>query len=151
MSFGASQFRSVLSSIEKLVSGSDIEHAFSEGIAQMGPILSSLGLGNSNAANMYETEENIVVEIQVPGIDRSQLKLWIEGQMLFVSCERDKNNQSEQARYYQTEFANSDLSRSICLPKNTDTKKVQASVLRGILTIKFSKLPETEKIEIIIE
>lgn len=151
MSFGASQFRSLFSSIEKIVAGSDIENALSESISQIGPLLNSLGVGNSNAVNICENADSIVVEIQVPGFDRTQLKLWVEGQMLFVSCERAQSTPSNQSRYHQTEFTNKDYTRSIHLPINTDTSKVNASVLRGILTVKFAKLPENEKIEIVIE
>lgn len=151
MSFGASQFRSLFSSLEKIVAGSDIENALSESISQIGPILNSLGVGNSNAVNISENADSIVVEIQIPGFDRTQLKLWVEGHMLFVACERAQSAPSNQTRFHQTEFTNKDYTRSIHLPINTDTSKVHASILRGILTVKFSKLPENEKIEIVIE
>lgn len=151
MAFGASQFRSILSSIKKIVSGSDVESIVSEGISQIEPLLSALSVGSSNAVNIYETDENIIVEIQVPGVDRSQLKLWIEGRNLIVSCEKSQINQSNKPYYHRSEFEDKNYTRSIPLPQNTNIKNVHSSILRGILTIKFGKLMETERIEIVIE
>lgn len=150
MSFGASQLDSLLSSIGKMLSGTEIQQTLSESLAQIGPLFNGAN-SRPNAINIYETVENIVVEIQVPGFNKNQLRLWVEGQNLMMSCERRSDDENSQPRYYRNEFSNEDYTRSISLPINTDTSKVQASMTQGILMVKFAKLSEAEKIEIIIE
>jgi len=150
MSFGASQFSSVLSSIEKMISGPEIQNMVSESLAQIKPFFTSLN-SRINAVNVYETADNIVVEIQVPGIDKNHLKLWVEGQNLMVSCEQAFGNKTDQTHYHRMEFENENYTKMILLPVNTDTSNARANISHGILTVKFEKLSNLDKIEIVIE
>lgn len=149
MSFGSSQFNSIISSIEKFISGPEVQNILSESLAQIKPFFSGL-YSHINAVNIYETAEHVVVEIQIPGFDKSQIKMRVEGQNLMVACE-PPSEKKEQTHLHQTEFDIENYTRSILLPPNTDTSKVQANMSKGILTVRFAKLSETEKVEIIIE
>lgn len=86
---------------------------------------------------LKETDANIEVLISVPGLNKEQIDVEIDGNNIVVSSEQ------------KTEFSRSTFYKSITLPSNVNTNDVKASCKDGILLIKVPKIKkETVKVKI---
>lgn len=96
--------------------------------------------------NMYETENTLVVEMEVPGIKEEDIDVNVSDGILTVmahnaTSEERKNEKG--IKVYSSSVRNN-FSYSTSLPSNIDTSKVDANLDNGILTIEIDKAPESK-------
>ena len=106
--------------------------------------LDRFGLRTSAAAfdpflDVIETEENVVVIVDVPGIEPSSVDVSLIGNMLTLRGERPPVVVVESDKRHLTELRSGKFSRSIPLPVAVDPEKVNASARNGVLTIHLAK------------
>lgn len=92
--------------------------------------------------NVYETKENLVVEIDIPGIDPKSVEINLQGQMLTVNGERKVPEFSEEVRVHRHEPGYGRFQRTVQLPVQIDADKVRAKADRGVMTITMPKARE---------
>lgn len=95
---------------------------------------------------MYEDDENVVVKMKAAGFTPEQIDVSIEGKLLTVTgkVEVEKEEEDKKRKYYYKEMRNESFARSISLPSNVKTDKVQAAFKNGILEIKMPKVEEAK-------
>jgi HSP20 family protein len=93
--------------------------------------------------DMYETQDAIVVLLDLAGVDAQQTEVQAEAQMLTVRgvrLERDgPYGQSEQRSYLTLEIPYGRFERTVRLPPGTDTESARASYHDGLLEITLPK------------
>jgi HSP20 family protein len=99
----------------------------------------------SLATDVYETNEDIVVEMQVPGYKKEDIKVSFEDGYLKVEGKSEEEREDKEKNYWRKEIKRGSFLRVIPIPKEVDSKKAKASFSEGILKI---KLPKIEKEEI---
>lgn len=99
-------------------------------------------------ADVHETDEHYVVELDVPGIDKKDVKVKFEDNTLTVSGERKMEQKSDEKNSHRYERAYGSFSRTIHLPKNVNTQKINASYKNGVLEITLPKADEVKPKEI---
>ena len=103
-----------------------------------------LGSRNSSmpAVNIREDEKQYSLELAVPGMDKKDLRIDINEDVLTISSE--KRNESEESKdgYKRKEFSYSSFSRSFYIPENVSREKIEASYKDGILTVGLPKQEE---------
>ena len=92
------------------------------------------------AGEVEESLKDIVVRIEVPGLDKADCDIRIEGNRLHLTGSKQIERETGDSRYHLSERAYGSFQRSIGLPRNVDTAKAQASFKNGVLTVRLPKL-----------
>jgi HSP20 family protein len=91
------------------------------------------------AGEVEETGEEILVRLEVPGMDREDCQITIEGNVLYLSGEKRFERERRESTYHVMERAYGSFERSIPLPRNVDTERAEASLKNGVLTVRLPK------------
>jgi HSP20 family protein len=97
--------------------------------------------------NIREDEKNYVLELAVPGIDRENLKIDINEDVLTISSEMKNEQEENRDGYKRKEFSYSSFCRSFYIPENVNKEKIEANYKDGILNVSLPK-QEEEKTKI---
>jgi len=91
------------------------------------------------AGEVEETAREIVVRVEVPGMEKEDCRISIEGNMLYLSGEKHSERETIDSTYHIMERAYGAFQRAIPLPNNVDTDKAEASYRNGVLTVRLPK------------
>ena len=91
------------------------------------------------AGEVEETEKEIVVRVEVPGMEKEDCLITIEGNMLYLSGEKRYERETHDSTYHVMERAYGAFQRSIPLPRNVDIDRAEASYKNGVLTVRLPK------------
>ena len=94
------------------------------------------------AVNIKENEKNYILELAVPGMDKKDLKIDINEDVLTISSETNNETEEEKDGYKRKEFSYSSFCRSFYIPDNVNKDKIGASYKDGILTVEIPKMEE---------
>jgi HSP20 family protein len=94
------------------------------------------------AVNIREDEKNYNLELAVPGIDKKDLKIDINEDVLTISSEVKQENEEEKNGYKRKEFSYSSFARTFYIPENVNREKIEAAYKDGILTVSLPKQEE---------
>ena len=98
----------------------------------------------SPAVDIYETENEIMVHAELPGVDRKDIALNLEKNVLTLKGERRFEKETKQENYHRIERAYGGFSRSFSIPAIVDEEKIRAEYKDGILRI---SLPKKEQVK----
>jgi len=94
------------------------------------------------AVNIRENEKNFTLELAVPGMDKKNLKIDINDDVLTISSEARTENEESSEGYKRKEFSYTSFCRSFYIPENVNREKIEASYKDGILNVELPKLEE---------
>jgi HSP20 family protein len=98
-------------------------------------------LAAATGIELSETDDEIRVKAELPGMDEKDIQLSLEEGMLSIRCERREEKEKKKRNYHLSEMSYGSYSRSIALPAKVDGEKADAKFKRGVLTL---TLPKTE-------
>ena len=96
------------------------------------------------AVDIYEKDDNLIVKASVPGISAEELDITITGDVLSIKGETKAEEEVNEENYHRREFRYGSFCRSVRLPIEVESAKVEAVFKDGILTLSFPK-PEEKK------
>ncbi|MFZ1575216.1 MAG: Hsp20/alpha crystallin family protein [Chromatiaceae bacterium] len=94
--------------------------------------------------DLIEREEEILVRVEIPGVDKKDLRLELTGDLLTIAGERRLEEEIEEDEVHRAEIARGTFTRSIRLPVPIDHERVDADFKDGLLEIHLPKAHETE-------
>ncbi|OFW72012.1 MAG: hypothetical protein A2Y55_05825 [Actinobacteria bacterium RBG_16_68_12] len=102
------------------------------------------------AADMYETEKELVVELDVPGFDEKELALEVSDSTLTIKGEHAKEKEEKEKSFYLHERMEKHFERRFKLPPEADLDHVEAKFHTGVLEVHVPKIEQVKarKIEI---
>jgi HSP20 family protein len=92
------------------------------------------------ATDVYETNKDIIVEIEVPGYQKDNIKISFQDGYLKVEGKTDETKEEKDKNYWRKEIRKGSFVKVVPLPKDIDSKKAKASFNNGILKINLPKL-----------
>ncbi len=92
------------------------------------------------AGEVEETDKEVVVRIETPGMNREDCRITLEGNMLYVSGEKRFESETINSTYHIMERAYGAFQRAIPLPRNVDIDQAQATYQNGVLSVRLPKL-----------
>ncbi|NLB26211.1 MAG: Hsp20/alpha crystallin family protein [Bacteroidales bacterium] len=105
-----------------------------------------VGLSSVSAADvaidLKETDTDVVVKAELPGVDPDEVDVSIMEGVLVIKGEHKEEKEEKEANYYSRELRYGSFSRSINLPAAINAEKAEAVFENGILTL---TLPKTEE------
>ena len=96
------------------------------------------------AADVYETEGAVVVEVEVPGYEESELTIEVSDHTLSVKGERAEEKEEKEKTFHRHERLVRSFERRFEIPPEADADKLEASFAKGVLKIAAPKLPEAK-------
>jgi HSP20 family protein len=102
------------------------------------------------AADIYETDGELVVELEVPGFDEKELEIGITDHTLSVTGERREQTQKKEKALLTRERLEKTFARRFELPSEADGEHVRAEYSKGVLTVHVPKTvhEQSRKVEI---
>lgn len=91
------------------------------------------------AGEVEETAGEIMVRVEVPGMDKDDCHITIEGSTLYLNGEKRYERETHDSTYHVMERAYGYFQRVIPLPGNVDIDKAEAGYKNGVLTIRLPK------------
>ncbi|MEW6556565.1 MAG: Hsp20/alpha crystallin family protein [Elusimicrobiota bacterium] len=95
-----------------------------------------------------EKKDAVVVKVEVPGIEKKDIKVKFEQGNLTLTGESKKEEEKKEKGYYYSERRYGNFYRSISLPAAVDEKNIKAKYKDGILNI---TLPKTRQAKVKIK
>ena len=93
----------------------------------------------SPAVDIFETEGEIVVKAELPGMERKDIALNLENNVLTVRGERRFVKETKDDNYHRIERSYGTFSRSFSIPATVDEEKIRADYRDGVLKIVLPK------------
>lgn len=94
------------------------------------------------AAEMEETPEAIMLKLEIPGMDASDIDIQVSAESIAISGERKSETKTEEKGMTKSEFRYGSFSRVIPLPTRVQNTNVSAEYKDGILNITLPKAEE---------
>ena len=89
--------------------------------------------------DLYETGDEVVLEMAVPGISIEDLDISIEGRQLSMRGSLPEAGDQER-RYWLQGIPRGEFQRTVTLPTSVEADDVQASVQNGLLVLRMPKV-----------
>jgi HSP20 family protein len=102
----------------------------------------SVGGGSYPPVNVYNSEDNILVECELAGVARDSVDLSITGETLVIKGTKPATTESEEPdnlRFHRSERSAGDFSRTIVLPDRVESDRIEATMSDGLLRITLPK------------
>ncbi|MCG8641895.1 MAG: Hsp20/alpha crystallin family protein [Desulfobacterales bacterium] len=88
--------------------------------------------------NLYEHGDHFEIRAELPGIEKDDLNVKIQGNYLEITGER-RSNAPDGYKTHKTERGIGSFSRSFTLPSDVDSTKVEATLKDGVLYLTLPK------------
>jgi HSP20 family protein len=95
--------------------------------------------GFSPAVDIAETDTDIMVTAEIPGMEQKDLDVNLVGDVLTIRGEKKVEHESNDDNFQRIERSYGSFSRSFALPCEVQQDKVEANYKNGILTLKLPK------------
>src|SRR5215213_7871180 len=105
------------------------------------------GQGSSTwlpAVDVWETDEELVLSFDLPGIPEDKIAVEFDNGVLTVSGERERRDETSGERFYRYERRFGSFSRSVTFPHGVAEDAIKADYADGVLEIRVAK-PEEPK------
>jgi HSP20 family protein len=87
-------------------------------------------------ADLEETDDAFVTHVEVPGFDRDDIKVELQGRRLTVHAEREDQEREGTVR---SSTRSRHLHHEVVLPADAEDEGVRASLDQGVLTVRMAK------------
>ncbi|MCI0708511.1 MAG: Hsp20/alpha crystallin family protein [Ignavibacteriae bacterium] len=96
------------------------------------------------AVDITEKENEYLVNVELPGINKDDVKIMVENNVLTIRGERKQDQETKQDGYRRVERSYGAFQRSFKLPNTVKAEKIDASYKDGVLTVTLPKAEEAK-------
>lgn len=103
------------------------------------------------AIDVFETDNDIVVQSTIGGIKAEDLDIDIENDMVTIRGSRQNKIEEKSKKYFYQECYWGSFMRKVILPEEVDANKAKAVIKDGVLTLSMPKIHRKIKKKISIQ
>jgi HSP20 family protein len=103
------------------------------------------------AADIYETKNEFVVELDVPGYEEKEIDVEVFDHTLVVKGEQRETKEKEDKAFRLHERLEREFERRFALPAEADTDHVKARFVKGVLELHAPKIATAKPRKIAIQ
>ena len=96
------------------------------------------------SVDIYENKDQIVLEAELPGMNREDFELTVENNVLTLRGERRFEKKDETDNYHRVERSYGQFSRSFTLPQTVSPETASAEYKNGVLRVVLKKREEVK-------
>jgi HSP20 family protein len=97
--------------------------------------------GWAPAVDVKETETEMTVRAEIPGVEPKALELSVSGDALTISGTKEEKKEGNEQGVYHSECTYGSFQRVIPLPEGADAENATAEHANGVLTVRIAKRP----------
>jgi len=105
----------------------------------------------SPAVDVAEHDDVYVVKVELPGVNKDDVKVTIESNILTIRGEKKQEKEVKKENYHRVERSYGSFQRSFTLPSTVKSDKIDAAYKDGILTIAVPKAEEAKPKQIYVK
>lgn len=106
----------------------------------------------SPATDYWETDKEVRMELDLPGIDKGDVEINATGDSLEIKAQKKHESKEEKKGFRRIERACQSFYRKLPLPEYADTENIDAKLENGVLKISMPKkqleAPKAKQIEV---
>ena len=91
------------------------------------------------SVDISETDSEYLVRAELPAVNKDDVHVTIDGDMLTISGERKQKTEETKEKVHRVETVYGRFSRSFTLPDNADTASIRAESKDGVITVHVAK------------
>jgi HSP20 family protein len=104
-----------------------------------------IGRGAWNpSVDIYENKDHIVLEAELPGMNREDFELSVENNVITLRGERQFEKKEDSDNYHRVERSYGSFTRSFTLPQTVSADGATAEYRNGVLRVTLPKREETK-------
>jgi len=96
------------------------------------------------AVDIFETKDSLVMKVELPGVNKEDVKIDLDNQILTLSGERKFDHEVKEDDYHRIERAYGQFQRSFTLPNKIDAERIEAHYRDGMLEVVLPKKEEAK-------
>jgi HSP20 family protein len=101
--------------------------------------------------DVEETEKEMLVKCDLPGVDPKDVEVTVANGSLTVRGEKKEEKEEKKKNYHRVERFVGQFYREIPLPTGCDGSKVSATSSKGVITVSIPKSPECQPKKIAVK
>jgi len=109
-----------------------------------GLIHEDFGLSHLPAVDISETDTEVTVSADLPGLDEKDVQVTLENEVLTIRGERKYEHVEKNKNYHRVERSYGTFHRSITLPEGINQDDVKATFSKGVLNVRIGKRPNAK-------
>lgn len=109
------------------------------------PLMKALSEEWSPSVDISETEDKVLVNAELPGLEAKDVNVSISGDLLTIKGEKKKEKEEKDEHHHYVERYAGSFQRSFRLPVDIQSDKVEASFKKGVLKIVLPKAEAARK------
>lgn len=103
------------------------------------------------AVDIAENKDDLVVNVEVPGMKKEDVKVTFQDGILTIKGERKQEKEEKDKSFHRIERSYGSFCRSFTLPTTVQGEKIKANYRDGVLMISLPKVEEAKPKEIPID
>lgn len=107
-----------------------------------------MGSSWTPAIDVYETENQVVMKAEVPGMTKSDINVEVKDNVITLRGERRFQKDVKEENYYRIERNYGKFQRSFTLPFEVDRDRIEAHYHDGVLEVVIPKSEKTKQKQI---
>lgn len=108
--------------------------------------------GYTPAVDVYEDNDNVIVEVPLAGVDPEKVNVSVEDDVLKIEGKSEHKSEVDEQNYYRKEVRYGSFYRAVPLPAHVKSDNAKASYDNGMLKVIIPKAdevkPKTIKVDI---
>jgi HSP20 family protein len=101
-------------------------------------------------ADVYETDDEFVVELEAPGYEEKDLDIEVFDRVLCIKGTRTETKEETEKRFQRRERLEATFERRFTLPADVDSEAVKASFAKGVLEVHAPRAKEAAPTKVAI-
>ncbi len=101
---------------------------------------SFLGRQTSPRVDVYQTEKEVIIKAEIPGVSRDDLNVYIDEGSIRLTGQTRRDERYKDENMYRTERFYGSFARTIPLPTEVKSEQAKAEYKEGILSISVPKV-----------
>lgn len=97
------------------------------------------GEWRSPRVDVYQTESDVIIEAEIPGVDRDDLELYVDENTVRLAGQFRQNEEFKDEHVYRTERHYGSFARTIPLPVEVKPDRAKAEYKNGVLLVSIAK------------
>lgn len=103
---------------------------------------------NALRVDVIDKETEVVIRAEVPGIDKKDLEVSLDDNLLTIRGTAARERKEEKENYFRREIARGELSRTVLLPTSVDAAKAKTALKDGVLELRLPKIEKANRVRI---
>lgn len=95
--------------------------------------------------DIIERDEDILMKAELPGIKKEDLDISVTDNSVSISATKSEEKEEKRGEYYRREISRGMISRTVALPANIDSEKVEATFKDGVLELTLPKVERSKR------